>query len=175
MAFAGEDFVERYGADAARRAPPLRDLLDAGLPVGAGTDGTRVASYNPWVALAWMVTGSTVGGTRLAAPENRLTRAEALRLYTLGSAWFSGEEDVKGRIAPGQLADFAVLSADYFTVREDAIPDIESVLTVVGGDVVYAARPFDELAPPDLPEPSPPWSPVAVFGGDRRSDAPAAR
>ena len=79
-------------------------MLDAGLRIGAGTDATRVASYNPWLSLAWLVTGKTVGGTQLASPENRLSREEALRLYTVGSAWFSGEEDVKGRIAPGQFA-----------------------------------------------------------------------
>jgi predicted amidohydrolase YtcJ len=164
MAFAGELFAQRYGSAAAAQAPPLRALLEAGIPLGAGTDATRVSSYNPWVALHWMVSGRTVGGTELAAPENRLTRAEALQLYTLGSAWFSGEERVKGRIAPGQLADFALLSADYFEVPEAQIPAIESVLTVVGGDVVWAAGPYAELAP-QLPPVSPAWSPVAHFGG----------
>jgi predicted amidohydrolase YtcJ len=126
-----------------------------------------VSSYNPWVSLQWLVTGKTVGGLQLAAKENRLGREEALRLYTVGSAWFSGEETEKGRIAPGQHADFAVLSADYLTVPDDAISRIESVLTVTGGAVVYAARPFDELAPDPLPPVSPAWSPVAVFGGSR--------
>jgi hypothetical protein len=171
MAYQGEYFVERYGTAKAAMSPPLKSMLAAGVPVGAGTDATRVSSYNPWLSLAWMVTGRTVGGTRLAAPENRLTRAEALRLYTLGSAWFSGEETVKGRIAPGQYADFAILSADYFTVHEDALADIESVLTVVGGDVVYAAEPFAGLAPAPLPEPLPRWSPVAAFGGYQRAGA----
>jgi predicted amidohydrolase YtcJ len=165
MAFAGELFAERYGPEAARDAPPLRRLLDAGLPLGAGTDATRVSSYNPWVALAWLVSGRTVGGTLLAAPENRLSRAEALRLYTLGSAWFSGEETVKGRIAPGQYADFAILSGDFFSVPEEELRSIESVLTAVGGDVVYASGPFAPLAPPPLPAVSPAWSPVAHFGG----------
>jgi predicted amidohydrolase YtcJ len=114
-------------------------MLDAGLRVGAGTDATRVASYNPWLSLYWMVTGKTVGGTELAPPENRLSREEALQLYTIGSAWFSGEEEVKGRIAPGQYADFAVLSADYLSVPEEQIRTIESVLTVTGGDVVHSA------------------------------------
>ena len=136
-----------------------------GIPVGAGTDATRVSSYNPWLALYWMVTGKTVGGTQLAASENRLSREEALRLYTVGSAWFSGEEETKGRIAPGQFADFAILSADYLTVPEEQIRDIESVLTVVGGDVVYAAEPFAAVAPQPLPPVAPEWSPVAHFGG----------
>jgi predicted amidohydrolase YtcJ len=168
MAFAGEFFVERYGAEAAAHAPPIRQMLDAGLPVGAGTDATRVASYNPWISLYWMVTGKTVGGMQLASPENRLSREEALRLYTVGSAWFSGEEEVKGRIAPGQLADFAILSSDYLTVPEEQIRSIESVLTVTGGDVVYSAGPFTPFAPEPLPAVSPAWSPVAAFGGYRR-------
>lgn len=165
MAFAGEFFAERYGAGVAAAAPPLRRLLDAGIPVGAGTDATRVSSYNPWIALHWLVTGRTVGGTPLAAPENHLSREEALGLYTVGSAWFSGEEGVKGRIAPGQFADFAVLSADFLSVPEADIKAIESLLTVTGGDTVYAAEPFGAIAPPPLPPVRPAWSPVAVFGG----------
>ena len=140
-------------------------MLDAGLIVGAGTDATRVASYNPWISLYWMVTGRTVGGMQLASPENRLSREEALRLYTVGSAWFSGEEEVKGRIAPGQFADFAILSADYLTVPEEEIRRIESVLTVTGGDVVYSTEPFTMFTPEPLPPVSPAWSPVAAFGG----------
>jgi predicted amidohydrolase YtcJ len=168
MAFAGEFFVERYGAEAAAHAPPIRQMLDAGLIVGAGTDATRVASYNPWISLYWMVTGRTVGGMQLASPENRLSREEALRLYTVGSAWFSSEEEMKGRIAPGQFADFAILSADYLTVPEEQIRRIESVLTVTGGDVVYSADPFTAFAPEPLPPVSPAWSPVAAFGGYQR-------
>jgi len=168
VAFAGEFFVERYGAEAAKHAPPIRQMLNAGLTVGAGTDATRVASYNPWISLYWMVTGKTVGGMQLASPENRLSREEALRLYTVGSAWFSGEEDVKGRIAPGQFADFSILSADYLTVPEEQIRRIESVLTVTGGDVVYSAKGFTMFAPEPLPPVSPAWSPVGAFGGYQR-------
>jgi predicted amidohydrolase YtcJ len=168
MAFAGEFFAERYGPEAAAHAPPIRQMLDAGLTVGAGTDATRVASYNPWISLYWMVTGRTVGGMQLASPENRLSREEALRLYTVGSAWFSAEEEAKGRIAPGQFADFAILSADYLTVPEEQIRRIESVLTVTGGDVVYSADPFTGFAPEPLPPVSPAWSPVAAFGGYQR-------
>ena len=168
MAFAGEYFVDRYGPEAARHAPPVRKMLELGIPVGAGTDGTRVSSYNPWPSLYWLVTGRTLGGTRLFADDNRLTREEALGLFTSGSAWFSQEEDVKGRIAPGMYADFAVLSQDYFSVPEERIKDIESLLTVVGGKVVHAAEPFaalgEGLTPPPLPPVSPAWSPVAHFG-----------
>ncbi len=167
MAFAGEYFAERYGREAARHAPPVRKMLEMGIPVGAGTDGTRVSSYDPWPSLYWLVTGRTVGGTQLFADENRLTRDEALRLFTVGSAWFSQEEEVKGRIAPGLYADFALLSEDYFEVPEERIRSIQSVLTVVGGQVVYAAAPFtglgEGLTPPALPPVSPAWSPVAHF------------
>ncbi len=165
MAFAGEYFVKRYGNEAAAYAPPVRKMLDMGIPVGAGTDGTRVSSYNPWPSLYWLVTGKTVGGTQLFADDNRLSREDALRLFTEGSAWFSQEEKVKGRIAPGQYADFAVLSDDYFTVPEEQIKDLQSVLAVVSGKVVYAAEPFETFAPPALPPISPAWSPVAHFGG----------
>ena len=164
MAYAGEYFLERYGPDSAGQAPPIRRILDAGVPIGVGTDGTRVGSYNPWPALCWLVSGRTVGGTELAAPENRLSREEALRLYTIGSAWFSGEEAVKGTLAPGQYADVAVLTDDFFSVAESAIPQIESVLTLVDGKAVYAAAEFAALAPWDLSV-LPEWSPVSHFGG----------
>jgi predicted amidohydrolase YtcJ len=164
MAFAGEYFLERYGKKAAENAPPVRAILDAGVPLGAGSDATRVSSYNPWVALEWLVTGESIGGTPLLGAANRLSRAEALRAYTIGSAWFSSEEHVKGRIAPGQYADLAILSADYFEVEAGAIGDIESVLTLVGGRVVHGSGDFAPLAP-ELPTPSPAWSPVSQFGG----------
>jgi hypothetical protein len=139
-------------------------MLALGLPVGGGTDATRVASYNPWVSLYWLASGKTVGGTPMYPANNRLTREEALRLWTEGSAWFSAEEGKKGRIAPGQFADLAVLSADYFTVPEERIKGIESVLTVLGGKVVYGAEEFGSLTPPPLPF-RPDWSPAGKFGG----------
>jgi predicted amidohydrolase YtcJ len=169
MAFAGELFAERYGKEATGTAPPLRKLVESGVPLGAGTDLTRVSSYSPWLSLYWMVSGKTIGGTQLYPEDNRLTREEALRLYTVGSAWFSGEEAVKGSIAHGQLADFAVLSADYLTVPEEEIKGIQSVLTVLGGKVVYAAGPFEALAPPPLPAVIPAWAPVAHYGGYQRA------
>ena len=164
MAYQGEYFIGRYGADAVRNTPPTAKMLQMGIPVGAGTDATRVASYNPWVSLYWMVAGKTVGGTALYPEANRLDRMEALRRYTLGSAWFSGEEDKKGAIGPGQLADLAVLSADYFSVPEEEIKGIESVLTIVGGKVVYGTAEFAGLAPAALPV-LPDWSPVKVYAG----------
>ena len=167
MAFQGEYFAARYGADAAGRSPPIAEMLAAGLPVGAGTDATRVASYNPWTALWWMVSGRTVGGMRLYPEAARLDRTAALRLYTAGSAWFSGEDADKGVIAPGRYADLAVLSEDYFAVPEERIRGIESVLTVMGGRVVHADAGFGPLAPPPIPA-EPDWSPTRFYG-DRRA------
>ncbi|WP_083518246.1 amidohydrolase [Dechloromonas denitrificans] len=164
MAFQGEYFVERYGARAAERTPPIRRMLELGVPVGAGTDATRVASYNPFAALYWLVSGRTCGGLALYPAANRLSREEALRLYTVGSAGFSGEAAKKGRLVAGQLADLCVLSADYFAIPEAEIKALESVLTIVGGKPVYATQEFRRLDPPALPV-LPEWSPVATFGG----------
>ena len=164
MAFQGESFIARYGEEAAKNAPPITKMIESGIPVGAGTDATRVSTYNPWVCLYWLVTGKTVGGTRLYPESNRLNRMEALRLYTVGSAWFSNDENKKGSIETGKLADLAVLSSDYFTVPEEEIKHIESVLTIVGGKIVYGAGAFKNIAPSQLPV-TPSWSPVAKFGG----------
>lgn len=164
MAYQGEYFVDRYGASAARRTPPVRRMLEIGVPVGGGTDATRVASYNPWVGLYWLTTGRTVGGTALYGESNLLSREEALRLYTTGSSWFSSEQGGKGEIAIGQLADFTALSADYFSIPEEEIKHVESVLTVLGGKIVYGAEEFSRSCPP-LPPISNDWSPVKHFGG----------
>ncbi|BEH09495.1 amidohydrolase [Geobacter sulfurreducens] len=164
MAFQGEYFLDRYGKQAAERTPPVRKMLDLGIPVGAGTDATRVSSYNPWVSLYWLVAGKTVGGAPLYSEANRLSREEALRLYTQGSSWFSGESGKKGIIAVGQLADVTALTDDYFTVPEVNIKGIESVLTIVDGKIVYGAGEFGNLDPTPLPV-LPEWSPVKVYGG----------
>jgi hypothetical protein len=173
MAFQGEYFRERYGMAAAEHTPPVRRMLEMEIPVGAGTDATRVASYNPWVSLYWLVTGRTVGRMQIYPEANRLDRMRALRLYTTGSSWFSGEEGKKGILSPGKLADLAVLSADYLTIPEEEIKGIESVLTIVGGKIVYGAQEFGSLAPPPLPV-SPDWSPVGTYGGYRPAAASAA-
>lgn len=174
MAFQGEYFVERYGAEAASHTPPIKRMLENGVPVGAGTDATRVASYNPWTALYWLVSGRTVGGLRLYDASAKLDRETALELWTAGSAWFSNEQGKKGRIKEGMLADLAVLSADFFRVDEEAIKSIESVLTVVGGRIVFAQAEFDKLGPPQLPV-LPDWSPVNKVPGHYRAVAPAAQ
>ena len=158
MAFQGEYFAQRYGAAQAAMSPPIKQMLAAGVPVGAGTDATRVASYNPWVCLYWLTTGRTVGGLQLYDERNRLDRATALKLWTEGSAWFSSDESRKGTLAPGRFADLAVLSDDYFSVPDEQIKHITSLLTIVAGRIVHGEGPFRSFAPP-LPPASPGWSP----------------
>lgn len=164
MAFQGEYFVDRYGAEAARRTPPIRRMLELGIPVGAGTDATRVASFNPFVSLYWLVSGKTVGGLELYPEKSRMSREEALKLYTQGSSWFSTEDGSKGGLYPGQLADFAVLTGDYFSVPEEEIKHLESELTVVSGEVVHASNDFASMAPPSLPS-AQDWAPTRHYGG----------
>jgi len=164
MAYQGEAYIDRYGQESARHTPPIRQMLEAGVPVGAGTDATRVASYNPFISLYWLVSGKTIGGAQMYSDDNRLSREEALRLWTEGSSWFSTDNGAKGAIKPGQVADIAVLSSDYFSIPEEQIKSLESVLTVVGGKVVYAAQEFSSLDPP-IPPAAPDWSPVNKFGG----------
>ncbi|GAA4326315.1 amidohydrolase [Pigmentiphaga soli] len=165
MAYQGEYFVERYGRGAAEATPPIRRMLDKGVKVSAGTDATRVASYNPWVALAWMITGKTLAGLQIHPRRNCLDREEALRMWTENVAWFSDEEGKRGRIEKGQFADLIVPDKDFFACAEDEISFLTSELTVVGGKVVYGAGDFaswdDNPLPPAMPE----WSPVRAFKG----------
>jgi predicted amidohydrolase YtcJ len=165
MAYQGEYFVERYGASAAEATPPVAKLLEKGVKTSAGTDATRVASYNPWVSLAWLVTGMTVAGLRLYPRRNCLDRETALRMWTEKVAWFSNEQGKKGQIAVGQFADLIVPDRDFFACAEDEIAQTTSELTIVGGRVVYGAGefgPLDDSAPPPA---MPDWSPVRRFGG----------
>ena len=165
MAYQGEYFVERYGRGAAEATPPVRRILDKGVKVSAGTDATRVASYNPWVSLAWLITGRTVGGLRLYSQRNCLDRETALRMWTENVTWFSNEEGKKGRIEVGQFADLIVPDRDFFGCAETEIADITSDLTVVGGRIVYGAGDFKSLDDSAPPPAMPDWSPVRTFGG----------
>ena len=165
MAYQGEYFVERYGAKAAAATPPVARMLEKGVHVSAGTDATRVASYNPWVSLSWLVTGKTVGGLSLYPQHSCLDRETALRMWTENVTWFSNEEGKKGRIEAGQFADLMVPSADYFSCPEKDIATLTSDLTLVGGRVVYGAGDFSALDAEALPTPVPDWSPVKTFGG----------
>jgi predicted amidohydrolase YtcJ len=136
----------RWGEEAVRNGPPLGDIAGLGIPLGAGTDATRDASYNPWQALQWFVTGLPydLRGPR-RAERHCLDRAAALDAYTRGSAWFSFEDHTRGSLVENSYADLAVLSADYFTVPQDEIPSVSADLTVVGGRIVHASGPFGGL------------------------------
>ncbi|WP_109124480.1 amidohydrolase [Dyella sp. C11] len=165
MAYQGEYFVERYGPAAAQATPPVKRILEKGVRTSAGTDATRVASYNPWVSLSWLITGKTVGGMGLYPRSHCLDRHEALRMWTEHVTWFSNEEGKKGQIKVGQLADLIVPDRDFFACPEDDIADTTSLLTIVGGRVVYGSGGFatfeDVTVPPAMPE----WSPVRTYGG----------
>ena len=165
MAYQGEYFVERYGSRAAEATPPIAEMIDRGVKISAGTDATRVASYNPWVSLSWLVTGKTVGGLQIYPRRNCLDRETALRMWTDNVTWFSNEQGRKGRIEAGQFADLMVPDRDFLSCPEHEIADIASELTVVGGRVVYAGGSFggiDQVLPPAA---MPDWSPVRCFGG----------
>jgi predicted amidohydrolase YtcJ len=141
----GDDVVAQDGAAAARRMPPVMTGKQIGLPIGAGTDAHRVSTYNPFTVLQWFLDGRTARGSPLRGPEETPGRADALRFYTAGSAWVAHDEDTRGSLEVARLADLAVLSKDYMTVPVDQIGTIESVLTMVGGRVVYAAGPYRQL------------------------------
>ncbi len=163
MYFQGEHYWKRYGAQT-RQMPPIRKMLDMKLPVGLGTDGTRVSSYGPWPSIYWAVTGKSAGGLSMWQPKDRLTRYEALKLMTQGSAWFSGEDKLKGQIAKGQYADLVILPKDYFSIPEADIKTLESALTIVNGRIVHAGPDFGQYSP-ELPSVQPDWSPVKHYGG----------
>ena len=144
--FEGDSWPKTVTPVVAAKAPPIKDAMSAGLVIGAGTDGTRTSTYNPFVTLQWLVTGKSVKGTVVRTKEHSPTRTEALRMHTLGSAWFAGDEDKRGSIQPGKWADMVVLDADYMTVPEGRISAIKPVLTLVGGHPRHAAAAFASLA-----------------------------
>lgn len=163
MALHGEAFIQSRGREQALHTPRLRTLVDSGIPLAMSTDAFRASTFNPWVGISWMVTGKSISGSEVLASENRLTRSEALKLFTVGGAWFMNAESEAGTIAPGRLADFAVLDRDYFSVPDDEIKSISAVLTVMDGRVVYGAQDYGNLSPA-LPAILPTWSPVKYFG-----------
>ena len=142
MYFAGDRVIDTTPADAGRM-PPMMSAVRMGVHVGAGTDAHRVASYNPFVALQWMLDGKTVSGRTTRGADETPSREMALRLYTVASAWFSFDEQRRGTLEAGKLADFAILDQDFFSVPLEQIGRTESVLTVVGGRTVYSAPGFD--------------------------------
>lgn len=163
IAFQATAYRDRYGEDALRQVMPVKKMMASGVPLAAGTDATRVSSYNPWLAIHWAVSGKGRGGDVIWAAENRLDRHDALRHWTAEGAWFSRETGKKGQIMTGQWADLAVLDRDYFAVAEDEIIEIEADLTLTAGKIVHAKGRFGDHAPAPLPE-LPDWSPVPILG-----------
>ncbi len=165
--YQARDFAERYGMETLAQTPPVRKMLKMGMQVAAGTDATRVSSYNPWLSLAWLTTGKSLGDLQMYGDDNLLNRSEALRLWTINGAASTGESSLKGSLEPGKLADLVVLDRDYFTVPDDQLRKIESVMTIVDGEITYASGDLRDYDTNPLPEISPAWSPVAKFGGYR--------
>jgi len=163
MYYQGELYQKMYGQPETQ-LPPIKKMLAMGIPVGMGTDATRISTYNPWMALHWLLTGKTIGGMQFWPKDQVLDKYTALQLYTSGSAWCSGEEKDKGKLVKGMYADLSILSDDYFSLPADKVRGIESLLTVLNGRIVYAAGPYSSLNPP-LPETIPDWSPVKYYGG----------
>jgi predicted amidohydrolase YtcJ len=172
MSLDGEAFLQKYGPKVSADAPPIKRIREMGIPLACGTDGNRATSYNPWIGVHWLLTGKTLGGIKLQGDHNLLDRTEALRLYTAGGAWMSSEETRKGTLEAGRLADLVVLSHDYFSIPVDEVKNVEALLTMVGGKVVYGAGPYSRLdapPPPSLPD----WLPVRHYGGYHRNAAGA--
>ena len=169
IAFQATAYRNRYGEAALREVMPVKKMMAAGTPLAAGTDATRVSSYNPWLAIHWAVSGQGRGGDMIWAAENCVDRHDALRHWTAAGAWFSREQGKKGQLMPGQFADLAVLDRDYFVVAQDDIANITADMTLSGGKIVHAKGAFAALAPGPLPE-LPDWSPVPAFGAPGAAD-----
>lgn len=167
MAYQGESFIQRYGKKPALASPPVKRMLELEIPVGLGTDGTRVASYNLWMALYWITTGKTIGGTQIMAEENTLDRVTALRLAT-HKGYELIKEEKKGKIEQGYFADMVILNQDYFKVSKEEIKNIISQLTIADGRIIYGSGEYQNMSP-KLPEVIPNWSPVKYFGGYQKN------
>jgi predicted amidohydrolase YtcJ len=164
MALHGDGFIKTHGREKALLTPRLRQLFDSGVHVAMSTDAFRAATFNPWVGISWMVTGKSVSGSEVLAKDNRLSRAEALDMFTWRAAWFMNAESELGMIAPGYLADFTLLDKDYFTIPDNQIKSVAPVLTIMDGRVVFGTQQYRALSP-TLPDVLPSWSPVKYFGG----------
>jgi predicted amidohydrolase YtcJ len=140
--FGGERLARDVGIEPARRLPPIATAMRLGLTVAGGTDAHRVSSYNPFVALQWYLDGTTIGGVQTRGEAEAPSRRQALEMFTRDSAFMANDDDKRGTLEPGKFADLAVLSSDYLTAPVKEIGKIRSVLTMVGGNVVYADQPF---------------------------------
>ncbi|TCC89223.1 amidohydrolase [Pedobacter frigiditerrae] len=166
MYFQGELYNKMYGKPE-RQLPPIKQMLKLGIPVGVGTDAPRISTYNPWMSLHWLLTGKTIGGMQFWPKDQVLDKYTALKLYTAGSAWFSGEEKLKGKIKKGMYADMVILSGDYFQLPNDEIRKLAAKVTIVNGKVVYATAEYKSLDP-GIAAVIPSWSPVKYHGGYQR-------
>jgi predicted amidohydrolase YtcJ len=137
--FEGPAILEANGPEVALRAA-ARAALDQGLVVAGGTDATRIGDYRVWPAVEFQVTGASLGNAVVRPPDQRMTRMEALRSYTLDSAWLAFDDDDRGSLEVGKLADLAVLDAPYLRVPATRIGDIRALLTLRGGEAVYDPR-----------------------------------
>lgn len=133
----GGDYVAHWGEEATANAEPIGGMIERHIPIGLGSDATRANWFSPWASIAWFVTGRSIDGEGVRSSEHLMTREAAIRAYTTGAAWFTGEEDVLGRIAPGYHADLAVLAADPFEVSDDELSSIRSDLTIMAGRVTH--------------------------------------
>jgi predicted amidohydrolase YtcJ len=141
----GDQLVAKEGPQAAQRMPPVMTAKKIGIVVNAGTDAHRVSTYNPFTVLQWLSDGKTATGHALRGPEETPSRADALRFYTMGSAWVAHDENKRGSLEVGKFADLAVLSQDFMTEPADEIGKNSSLLTMVSGKIVYAAGPYAQL------------------------------
>jgi hypothetical protein len=164
MSLTVDHYARKWGLGRASDAPPIGRIKQAGVPFACGTDANRAVSHNPWVAIHWMVTGKTVSGNKYNADRNLLDRTEALRAYTVGGAWLTREEDKKGTLEVGKLADLAILSDDYMSVPEERISRITALMTMVGGKVVYGSGAYAALAP-EPPKMARDWLPAQKYPG----------
>ena len=145
LVYSGQIVLKVLGPEASRRAPPIKTALKMGLHVAGGTDSDQVAPYNPFVSIRWLLDGKVIDGTPMRGPEESPSREEALRMYTLESAWFTFDEAKRGSLEAGKYADLAVLSDDYMTVPIEKVGELHSLLTLVGGKAVYGEGPFAGL------------------------------
>jgi predicted amidohydrolase YtcJ len=142
LLYAGHIVSKVLGPAASKRAPPIKTALKIGLHVAGGTDSDQVAPYNPFVSIRWLLDGKVIDGTPMRGPEESPNRDEALRMYSLNSAWFTFDETSRGSLEAGKYADLAVLSGDYLSAPVEEVGDLHSVLTMVGGKAVYGEGPF---------------------------------
>lgn len=142
----GGDYVEAWGSEATANAQPIGGLKARGVKIGLGTDATRANWFSPWAAIDWFVTGRSIDGAGVRAAEHLMTREEAIRAYTADAAWFTGEDDRRGKLLPGYLADLFVPTLDPLECADEALAGIRSDLTITGGAVTWAAPAFEEVS-----------------------------